>query len=63
MKIEIILPDGAIAGVLNYFAADETGGWLGNVILNDLEDGNLYTLADGDNVADLPAEAINGKAD
>ena len=49
MKIEIILPDGAVAGTLTYFCIDESkdiGAFLGNVVLNGLEDGNLYTVVD-----------------
>lgn len=43
MKITIIIPDGAIAGVLNYVnIGEKDGAYLGSVILNDLEDGNLY---------------------
>ena len=49
MKIEIILPDGAVAGTLTYFCVDENeplGAFLGNVVLNEMEDGNLYTVVD-----------------
>lgn len=49
MKIEIILPDGAVAGTLTYFCVDENeplGAFLGNVVLNGLEDGILYMASD-----------------
>ena len=53
MKIEIILPDGAVAGTLTYFCVDENeplGAFLGNVVLNGLEDGNVYVVkGDGGN--------------
>jgi hypothetical protein len=49
VKIEIILPDGAVAGTLTYFCVDEKepiGAFLGNVVLNDMADGNFYTVVD-----------------
>ena len=44
MKIEIILPDTALCGVLNYVNIDVAGGAadLCNVPLNGLDDGNIY---------------------
>lgn len=42
MKIEIVLPDGAIAGTMTYMSIEDGQPYLNNVVLNDLEDGNLY---------------------
>lgn len=44
MKIEIILPDTAIVGTMAYLDIDPENGRadLCNVVLNGLEDGNLY---------------------
>lgn len=53
MKIEIVLPDGAVAGTLTYFCVDGNdplGAFLANVVLNDMEDGNVYVVkGDGGN--------------
>ena len=47
MKIEIVLPDEAIAGTLTFLSVENGEGFLNNVVLNDLEDGNLYdTISD-----------------
>lgn len=45
MKIEIILPDDSICGVLNYTCIGKKDAYMGNVILNGLEDGNIYNAA------------------
>lgn len=42
MKIEIILPDGAIAGTMTYMSIEDDQPYLNNVCLNGLEDGNRY---------------------
>lgn len=46
MKIEIILPDGAIAGTMIYMSIEDGQPYLNNIILNGLEDGNIYRLTD-----------------
>lgn len=42
MKIEVILPDTAICGVLIYNNISKEEAYMGNVILNGLDDGNIY---------------------
>lgn len=51
MKIEIILPDTALVGVLNYVNIDTEKGNadLCNVVLNGLEDGNIYDVKEENN--------------
>jgi len=47
MKIEIVLPDGAIAGTLTYMSVEDGQPYLNNVILNGMEDGNRYDTTKG----------------
>lgn len=59
MKIEIILPDTAMVGTMTYLDIDPENGHadLCNVVLNGLEDGNLYdTTKDGD---EKPQTVVN----
>ena len=60
MKIEIVLPDTALVGVLNYVNIDPENGAadLCNVILNSLEDGNCYTVTDEERVNVKNTEAL-----
>lgn len=50
MKIEIVLPDGAIAGTLTYASVEDGCPYLTNVVLNGMEDGNIYdtTMEEGE---------------
>ena len=48
MKIEIVLPNGAIAGTLTYMSVEDGQPYLNNVILNGMEDGNLYDTTKGE---------------
>ena len=56
MKIEIILPDQAIAGTLTYMSVENGEGFLCNAVLNGLDDGNVYDTTKEDKPVD-PAPA------